>query len=36
MLASKILADSVYDLLSKSELMKEVQEEFKKNKEAKI
>ena len=36
LLASKILADSVYDLLSKSELMKEVQEEFKKNKEAKI
>ena len=36
LLASKILADSVYDLLSKPELMKEVQEEFKKNKEAKI
>ncbi|MHB9314472.1 M20 family metallopeptidase [Fusobacterium polymorphum] len=36
LLASKILANSVYDLLSKPELMKEVQEEFKKNKEAKI
>jgi len=36
LLASKILADSVYDLLSKPELMKEVQEEFKKNKEVKI
>ena len=36
LLASKILAGTVYDLLSKPELLKEVQDEFKTKKESNL